>query len=71
MVLFEYGHPHARLERYISGGRVEITRKDAQERGFARAVGADDAVAIARREFEIHILKQRLTAEVHTDICNC
>ena len=71
MVLLEYGHPHARFEGYVPGGRVEIARKDAQERGFARAVGADDAVAIARREFEIHILKQRLTAEVHTDICNC
>ena len=43
----------------------------AQERGFARAVGADDAIAVAGEELQVNVLEQPLTAKLHTEIAYC
>ena len=70
MVLLE--HAHARLGRdgYRAGGRVEIARQNAQEGGFAGAVRADDAVAVALREFKVYVLEQRFAAEVQAQFAD-
>ena len=70
VVLLE--HAHARLGRdgYRAGGRVEVARQNAQEGGLAGAVRADDAVAVALREFKVYVLEQRLTAEVQAQFAD-
>ena len=42
-----------------------------RERGFARAVGADDAIAVAGEELQVNVLEQPLTAKLHTEIAYC
>ncbi len=39
-----------------------------QKGRFARAVRADHAVAVAGRELQVDVLKQRLSAELQTEI---
>ena len=71
VVLLQYRHADARLDGDVSGGRLQVARQNPQEGGFPGAIGADNTVAVARGEFQVYILKQGLTAEVQTDICNC
>jgi hypothetical protein len=47
----------------LAGGGLQIAGEDAQKRGFAGAVGADDAVAVAGSEFQVNMLKKRLARE--------
>ena len=47
LVLLEDGHARIGLDRNGAGGRLKLTREDLQKRRLARAVGADDAVAVA------------------------
>ena len=51
VVLLEHRHAILRVERDVALRGLEVAGEDAQERGLARAVRADDAVAVARREF--------------------
>ena len=64
VVLLEYAHARFGRDRYRASGRVKVPRQDAQERRFTRAVGADNAVAVAFGEFQVNIFKQRLAAEI-------
>ena len=41
-----------------------LAREHLQKGGFARAVGADDAVAIPLGEFEVDVLKEFSAAEL-------
>ena len=70
VVLLEYAHARLGRDGYRAGGRVEVARQDAQEGGLARAVRADNAVAVALREFQVYVLEQRLAAEVQTQFAN-
>ena len=70
LVLLEDGHTDAGLDRHVAAGRLELARKDAQEGGFACAVGANDAVAVARRELQIDVLEQDGAGKLHAKIGN-
>ena len=71
VVLAQHRHTLARplLHRAVRGR--QLTRQYAHQRTLSRAVSADYAVAVARRELQVHILKQHTLAELHTQICNC
>ncbi len=71
LVLLQNGDPLARVDGNGAGGGVQLSREDAQEGGLARAVGADDAIAVAGEELQVHMLEQPLTAELHTQIADC
>ena len=64
VILFEHAHARLGRDRHRTGRGVEVARQDAQEGGLACAVGADDAVAVALGKFQVHILEQRLAAEI-------
>lgn len=48
--------------------RFLLAREQFHERGFARAVGAGETVALAGRERGVHIFKEDLCAEAHGNI---
>ena len=57
VILLEHGNPLRLGNDDLSGGRLQIPAQDPQEGGLACTVGADDAVAVAIGEFQIHILE--------------
>ena len=71
LILLQDGHPDAWLHRHIAAGGLELSGEDAQEGGLARAVGADDAVAVARRELQVRMLKEDGTGKLHTEVGYC
>ena len=71
VVLLEHRHPLVGRDDHLAGGRLQIAGEDAQEGGLACAVRADDAIAVAGDELQVHVLKQRLPAEVQRDIVDC
>ncbi len=52
-------------------GRFQLPRQQAQQRGFPRPVRADDAVAVARRKFQIDILEQYPLAKLQGQAACC
>ncbi len=71
LVLLQNGHPFGGVYIHAAGGGIQFTGKDPQEGGFARAVGTDDAVAVAGQELQVYMLEQPLAAELHTQIADC
>ena len=71
VVLLQYGHAHLRRHRHRTGGRFQISGQDSQECGLTGAVGTDDPITISRCKLQVHVLEQRLSAEIQTDIGNC
>ena len=65
LVLLQNGDPLARLDGNAAGGGIQIPGENPQEGGFARSVGADDAVAVAGQELQVHMLEQPLATELH------
>ena len=70
LVLLQNGHPRAGLDGYLAGRRLELAGQDLQKRRLARAVGADDTVAVARHELQIDLLEQHRPAKLHGKIGN-
>ena len=70
LVLLQNGHARAGLEGNAAGGGLELAGEDFQERRLARAVRADDAVAVAGRELQVDLLKQNAAAELHGEVGN-
>ena len=68
VVLLQDTHPLLLGNDDLAGGRLQIAGEHPQKRGLARAVGADDAVAVAGGKLQIHVLEQGLTAEVDADV---
>ena len=64
MILLEHRHTGALVDDDLAAGGLQVAGQDAQKGGLARAVGADDAVAVAGHEFQVHVLKQILAAEI-------
>ena len=68
VVLLQHGHPLILGDDDLTGGGLQIAGEDAKEGGLPRSVGADDTVAVAGDKFQVHVLEQRLSAEVQTDV---
>jgi hypothetical protein len=60
LVLLQVGHALAGIERNIAGGGLQHPGQDFHEGGLARAVGADQAVAVAFAELDRDVLEQRV-----------
>ena len=71
LVLLQNGNPLGGVDGNGAGGGIQLSGENPQEGGFARAVGADDAIAVAGQELQIHMLEQPLAAELHTEIAYC
>ena len=71
MVLLQNGHPLFLGDDDLARGGLQIPGEDAEEGGLAGAVGADDAVAVAGNELQLHVLEQGLATEVHAYIVDC
>ena len=58
MILLEHGHARAGFNGYITGAGLQLTRKNLQEGGLARAVCTkNNAIAVALGELHVYILK--------------
>ena len=71
VVLLQNAHPLILGDHHLAGGRLQIPGEDPQEGGLSGAVGADDAVAVAGGELQVHVLEQGLSAEIETDVIDC
>ena len=64
VILLEHGETLTRRDVYRAFRRLNVARKNAQKRRLARAVRADDAVTISRRELDAYILEQDALAKL-------
>ena len=71
LVLLQNGDPLGGVDGDGAVGGVQLSCEDTQERGLARAVGADDAIAVAGEKLQVNVLEQPLTAKLHTEIAYC
>ena len=53
----------------LSGIGFDFTGQDLQEGGFARAVGTDEAIAIAGGEFDVDVFEQNAFAKGQGNVC--
>ncbi len=65
VILFEHTHAFARALGYSAVGGTELSAQHTHQCGFAGTVGADNAVAVARSEFHVHILKQHSFSKLY------
>ena len=70
LVLLENGQARAGLEKHLAGGRLQLAGENFQKRRLARAVGADDAVAVAGGKLQVDLLKKNTAAKLHGKIGN-
>ena len=71
LILFQRGHTLIRRIGDGTGGGLQLAGENAQEGRFSRAVGADDAVAVAGHELEVCAREELLTAEGQGNIADC
>ena len=71
LVLFQNGHPLGGVDGDGALGGVQLPGENPQEGGFARAVGTDDAIAVAGQELKVYVLEQPLAAKLHSQIADC
>ena len=71
VVLLQHAHALAGALAHRAGGGCQLAAEDAHQCGLARTVGADYAVAVAGSELEVHILEERLFAELYCQIADC
>ena len=71
VVLLQDGHPLVGRDDDLAAGGLQVAGEDAEEGGLPRAVGSDDAVAVAGGEFQVHMLEQGLAGEVDADVADC
>ena len=70
VILLEDAHAEIFRDRDLTGGGFQLTAENFQECGFSGTVCADDAIAVAGIELKVYIFKQRVAAELQTDIGN-
>ena len=68
VVLTQDGHTQVGVHDDLAAGRLQIAGQHTQQGGLARAVCADDAVAVALGKFQIDILEQRRAVKVDAQI---
>ena len=67
-VLPQPAQPLAGVEYHRAGGLLDLAGEDLEKGGLARAVGADEAVAVAGGEAQRDVLEQHLAAEGHAQL---
>ena len=67
LILCKDGHTLVLAQSHFALVGLDLAREHLQKGGLARAVGADDAVAVAAREFEVDVLEQLLAAVLQAD----
>ena len=70
LVLLQNRHADVGQDRDLAGGGLQVSGQDLQKGGLAGAVCADDAVAVAPGELEIHMGKQGGPAVLQAQIGN-
>src|SRR4051812_44891959 len=63
MILGKHAEPLVRLDAHGAGGRLDLARQTLEERRLSGSVGADEPIAVARRELDVHLFEQGLAAE--------
>ena len=71
LILAQLADALVRVLGHIAGGRLQVPPENLHKGGFAAAVGADQAVAVAVAEFHGHVFKQRLGTELHGEVGGC
>jgi len=69
LVLAQFTQALVHVQADVAARRLQVAAQDLHEGGFAAAIGADQAVAIAIAELDGNVLEQRLGAELHGDVC--
>ena len=70
LILLQDGHAGVGQDGYLAGGGLQLPGEDLQKGGLARAVGADDAVAVALDELKVHMGKEGLSAVLEAQVGN-
>ena len=68
LVLLEHRHAPLGVEHDAAAGGLQLAGEDLDKGGFARAVCADDAVAVAGRELQVHARKEHGRPELDGEI---
>ena len=68
VVLFQRAQAAAFFQLHGAGSRLQLAVQHAQQGGFSRAVRADDAVAVACTEVQVHILVKGLTRKLQAHV---
>ena len=71
LVLLEDGHAGVGQDGHLAAGGLQLAGEDLQKGGLARAVGADDAVAVALDELQVHMGEKGLAAVGQAQVRNC
>src|SRR5439155_16556159 len=57
-----------RADLYFTAGGRQFLQNDFEERGFAESVAADNTETFPGHEIEIHMLKERATAQLYAHV---
>ena len=68
LVLLEHRHAALGIQDHTAACGLQLAGEDLDKCGFAGAVGADDAVAVARGELQVDARKQHARPELHGQI---
>ena len=71
LILLEHRHAGFGEHRNFTGGGLQIPGENFEESGLARAVGADDAVAVALGKLQVHVGEEGLAAVLQAQVGNC
>ena len=70
LVLLQHGHPGVGQDGHLAGGGLQVPGEDFQESRLSGAVGADDAIAVAPKELQVHMGEQRGAAVIQAQVGN-
>ena len=68
VVLLQHAHAVVLFHGHGAGGGLQFAADDAQQRGLARAVGADDAVAVVGLEDQVNVLVKQVAGKLEADV---
>ncbi|MNG68102.1 hypothetical protein D3C79_264280 [compost metagenome] len=68
LILAQFTQALIRIQEHVTAARRQIASEDFHERRFTAAVGSDQTIAVTAAKFDRDVFKQRLTAELHSDV---